>query len=206
MLVLSGSSVHFHNPVTHLKNAYAAQTINLDERISQLEEKVSKDEAQLVRDYLELSDLYLKRGDSSGVEDALKRCVRLAPNHWGCNNNLGAVYIASRKFDEAEKILLKALELDEGMRHYTYYNLANLYFKQDDFNKSVEYSLYSIQHKPNFVLPHLTMGGSYYRLGEFEKARASFNRTLAIEPSNEEAKNFLNKLDKEKRLPNQKTD
>ena len=95
---------------------------------------------------------------------------------------------------------------DSGMRHYTYYNLANLYFKQDDFNKAVEYSLYSIQHKPNFVLPHLTMGGSYYRLGEFEKARASFNRTLAIEPSNEEAKNFLNKLDKEKRLPNQKTD
>ena len=83
------------------------------------------------------------------------------------------------------------------MQHYTYLNLANLYFKQGDFAKAVEYSSRSIRHTPNFVFPHLTMGEAYYRLKNSEKARAAFIQALKIDPSNKEAISWIDRIDKE---------
>ncbi len=61
--------------------------------------------------------------------------------------------------------------------------------------QAVEYFSQAIQAEPNFAKSYNARGVAYVLLGEYDKARADFKKTLEIEPTDVQARENLNHLD-----------
>lgn len=53
----------------------------------------------------------------------------------------------------------------------------------------------AIASNPNFVRAHLNLGVCHVKLGKLDEARASFDRALDLDPSNEQAKQYITALE-----------
>jgi tetratricopeptide (TPR) repeat protein len=63
-----------------------------------------------------------------------------------------------------------------------------------DPEKAVEYFSQAIQSEPNFAKSYNARGVAYVLLGEYDKARADFEKTLEIDPTNVQAQENLKHL------------
>ncbi|MDD4166203.1 MAG: tetratricopeptide repeat protein [Endomicrobiaceae bacterium] len=84
--------------------------------------------------------------------------------------DIAAVFLYQQRFDEAEKILLKSVELSPGTSDLAYGNLAKLYAYKKDFKKAMEYvnKTYELnKYDIEFTKLLITI---YTMNGEFKKA------------------------------------
>jgi tetratricopeptide (TPR) repeat protein len=77
-----------------------------------------------------------RSGKWSDAEKAFKRVVGLNPNHPAALNGLGQIYLAQRKYDLAEKYLLKAAPKAPA----AWYGLTRLYLLQGKFEQAEKYA------------------------------------------------------------------
>lgn len=95
----------------------------------------------------------------------------------------------------AEENLKKALQYDPE-NAYSYLNLGYIFYKKELFQESIlEYNK-ALDNMPESDLLGTSIalsniGGSYYEMGDVEKAREFHTRALEVDPNNEYAKNGL---------------
>jgi serine/threonine protein kinase len=75
-------------------------------------------------------------GKRQEAEKAFQKAVALEPNHPAALNGLGQIYLAQKKYDQAETYLLKAAPSAPA----AWYGLARLYLLQGKFNEAAEYA------------------------------------------------------------------
>jgi cellulose synthase operon protein C len=83
---------------------------------------------QALSSYVILAKLKILKKDLTGAEDVLKRAVAAAPNSADARIALGNFYLAYNRFQEAEKLMREALNLDKKSG-FPLFNLAMLEYR-----------------------------------------------------------------------------
>ncbi len=95
------------------------------------------------------------------------------------------------RFEEAEKPLLKSLELAKEPFHATYYNLAELYIKKKDYHKALTYCLKAKELEPLDPRSHQVLIDSYIALKLTKDVEESSLEALKSLPESFDANIYL---------------
>ncbi|RMA64831.1 tetratricopeptide repeat protein [Ulvibacter antarcticus] len=98
-----------------------------------------------------------------------------------CQNALGVVYSKLGKFNEAEAVTLKAIEI---LPTYTraYRNLGNLYRLEDKKKKSITYFKRALELEPENIGCLFGYGYAFTHFKQFDDAIIQYNKVLQLKP------------------------
>lgn len=137
--------------------------------------------------------------------ERVKREIGRAPESAGLHHLLGTVYLQRNERAPAEAAFVKALRIDA--RHLpSYVALAEIYSASGNNERALEQATAAVKAAPTSTTAHMLAGAIHERRGDFPKAIAEYERTLALDPGLASAANNLAYLyaehggDKEKAL------
>ncbi|MEO7727004.1 MAG: tetratricopeptide repeat protein [Burkholderiales bacterium] len=88
----------------------------------------------------------------------------------------------SARYDEAERTLLRALELEHDFAP-AHFELGMTYSDQAHFEEAADYFQLAVHFKPDLIAAWLQLGATLVRLGRADAAQAAYRETLAREPT-----------------------
>jgi protein O-GlcNAc transferase len=147
---------------------------------------------ELIDAQLSLSRLLLETEQFEQAEISYRREIALIPNHFGPHHQLGVVLSLQGRDAEAAEQFRHAISLNPQSAA-SYYSLANSYLKscsddaqgialaQENFEKAVEL-------EPQTAAFHCDLGFTYWHGAQPERAMASFDRAIELDPDNARAR------------------
>jgi Tfp pilus assembly protein PilF len=99
--------------------------------------------------------------------------------------NMGDVLVEQGKLDQAVSFFEKAI--GQTQDEVIPFNVAEIYFNQNNAAKAIEYYQIASQRKPDWPEPHLKLGYAYLNAGNMEGAKASFQKVVEIAPDSPQA-------------------
>jgi len=138
----------------------------------------------------QLGVAFLALDQTDNAEKAFRRALELREDWSLPLTNLGSLLVQKNEFPEAEKLLLKAIELDE-LNSAAIVALTDLRIKtkaSPDVLRQILTKLQNITSKVNATAAAWSARAAVERiLGDKTAAKASLNRSLALEPNNKSA-------------------
>ena len=101
-------------------------------------------------------------------------------------NILAVAYAKQKKFQLAEENFLKIIDLDPGGFDH-YFNLANLYRENREYNKCIKFLLLALKIKPKNIKALVLLSGIYYKIKDYKNNLSCLNLILSIDPLNIDA-------------------
>ena len=139
-----------------------------------------------------LGYLYEQTGSIDNAIESWERLIEINPDHSNALNSLGYVYAEKGiKLDEAEKLILKALDYDSDSPAYLD-SLGWVYFKQGrykDAKRHIERAV--VNFTDPVIFDHL--GDVYFKLGKSKKALEQWQKAQELDPENSLIKNKIRK-------------
>lgn len=132
------------------------------------------------------------------AETVFQRAVELKTGSAPAMLSLGEVYWRQKRYEEAEKILLEGLKLDDKSWH-GHFTLARLYFDLGNIAKAGPSIGRTLQLKPDFAEAHLLAGNILLKIDQRERALMEYEEYLKLEPKGEfapQARELVQKLSK----------
>lgn len=154
----------------------------------------------LNRDYiLGIIEKRLNNGDITGAIKFIESLIRDNPSDLDALNLLAIAYRLKGDFDEAMRILKKALKIDPDYPE-THYHLGLLHYERGDYLKAIEEFYKAIEnylpHEKRWVSDAYTaLGEAFYKLGIVDDAIRSWKKAVEIHSKNRRAKYYLNKIE-----------
>lgn len=105
------------------------------------------------------------------------------------NLQIAQCYIQLNKLSEAQKCLVKELEINVD-NPFTHQLLASNHFRQNNYKEAAESSLNALALNYSNAQNHATLGKSLYHLGQYEDAAHALEQCLVLSPHN----NFIREL------------
>lgn len=96
--------------------------------------------------------------------------------------NRGYCYYLLKDYVNAEKDYKMALTFPNVTKDLLYDNMSLLYFEQNNYVKSIEYSSKRIKLNPENQVPYIDRGLCYRKLKKYKEAERDFNKSLEIKP------------------------
>lgn len=145
-----------------------------------MESPQEKEKAKL---YLQLSsDMFAQRNFSKALEYCFQS-IEVEPDFSAAYNHLGIIYMETKRFQKSEEAFLNALKHQPNYPE-VFNNLGVLMNRQDRFQEAVSYFDKALK-ADGYVTPEnalTNLGYSYFRLGNFVKAKTYHQRALEIIP------------------------
>jgi Tfp pilus assembly protein PilF len=131
-----------------------------------------------------IADTYDQLGERLAAEKELKKSLELNPDYAEALNYLGYLYVEENKnLAAAELMIKKALELDPQNAAYLD-SLGWLYFKRGNVREALRFlEQASSLLEDAVIFSHL--GDAYFRMRDFQKAIASWEKSLQLDPGEE---------------------
>lgn len=124
----------------------------------------------------------------------LTEAITLDPNNLQSYFQLGSVYAKLEDFPKAIESYNKAAELNPQIPD-VFFNLGYIYAKRKDYAKSEEMYGRVVQLAPPYLDEALfNLGVVQERQGKKKQSLENLERAIKVNPNNESAKKFLNKL------------
>jgi len=146
--------------------------------------------------YLAIS--YDKLKQFENTEKHLKVCIELDPENAELLNFLGYLYADKNiKLTEAENLIWRALKLEPDNPFYLD-SLGWVYYRQGDAQNAIKYirsAIYKMDTDDAVLRDHL--GDAYLLSGDVNKAIAEWERSIVLDPKNEQVKQKIEKYRKE---------
>lgn len=132
--------------------------------------------------YFHLGVVREKQKKYDACIEAMKEVLQLKPDHPDALNYLGYLY-ADRgiHLDEAEELLLRALELSPDNGYFTD-SLAWVYYRKGEYEKALTHLLAAIRTIPPDPTVYDHLGDVYVALGRENDAIEAYEKSLAAEP------------------------
>ena len=134
----------------------------------------------------ELMDVDDNDGAILVAEEMLERSRRYNGNEMGQIHNMLAVLYYGKEdnpmaIHHYEKVLDQVPDITEGMETSTIYNLAQLYFVEEEYEKSLEYieRWISVANNPD-PKAYYFMGQVYYQMKDYPRAITTIERAIGI--------------------------
>ncbi len=134
-----------------------------------------------------LGFVYEKMGNIDSAEHSYRKVLELDSMNANAFNALGYLFVEYNiKLEEAEELIDRALEID-SLNGYYIDSLGWLYFKQKNYEKAKELLIKAKELADDPVIyDHL--GDVYEKFGDKEKAQEMWEKSLELDPDNEEVK------------------
>jgi tetratricopeptide (TPR) repeat protein len=143
-------------------------------------------------------------GNHKQAVERLERAIKLAPDFYEAQNNLGAQYLRAQRFREAEKAFAHARDLNPEAAE-PLLNLGTLEYQQGEiqaaagkeeeagaaFEKALTLLDESIRRNPLLAPAHQYLGATFYKTANFEKAESSLRRALELDSKLSDAELML---------------
>jgi serine/threonine-protein kinase len=120
--------------------------------------------------------------DFAGAERELRRALELNPRSTVALNSYAFFLTCMQRFDEAIAVRNREIEVDPLNPHVQLV-LANTYFTQRQYDRSIQQTLMVLGMNPNVVDAHVNLARSYTLRGEYEKAIAHARKAVEISGS-----------------------
>jgi Flp pilus assembly protein TadD len=115
------------------------------------------------------------------------------PGAWIAYNNLGEIYFAQGRVNEAMEYSRKALELKPDLPE-AHGNLANAYYGKKQYEKAVEHYLLLLELDADNIIARNNLAYTLEKLGRVDEAIARCREALAIDPSHGKTRYILANL------------
>jgi tetratricopeptide (TPR) repeat protein len=113
----------------------------------------------------------------------LRATAEREPDSLNAHLRLGTALAQRNQLPEAEKAILRALEIDPKCAG-AYVNLGGIKLTALDFNGCVEANDKAIECDPNLTLAHFNRGLAYLYLNQPNEMLPCFERVVELEPGN----------------------
>lgn len=123
----------------------------MDEQLKEVKKYVYKTEA--LSKFME-GEQKFRDNQFDEAKDILTDSLKLNPDNDKANSLLAETYLKLKNYDEAQKYLFKALEINQSSRYYDL--LTQISLKNQNYNEAVKY------HKKAFELAKITYLKAYY--------------------------------------------
>jgi Tfp pilus assembly protein PilF len=138
---------------------------------------------QFAEAYSELGSLYLKSGELSKAEEALRKTLQLNEKNPTAQLNYGIVLLNQRKMYEAEKQLEKAVLADENAAiPHMYLGIALLGLDYPDYAEKEFLKAISLRDDEKLAQSHRYLGGIYWKKGKYKQAIDELEKYLKFLP------------------------
>ncbi|MCX7604944.1 MAG: tetratricopeptide repeat protein [Bryobacteraceae bacterium] len=124
----------------------------------------------------------LQARDIPGAIACLERAVQLAPQFAAAWNFLGTIAYQTRRYADAEKYFLRALEADPNA-YEPVVNLGGVYVTLGRFDEAWKYNLNAVLRRPNDALAQSQMGMTYFGLGRYDLAEKYLLEAIRLDPA-----------------------
>jgi tetratricopeptide (TPR) repeat protein len=113
---------------------------------------------------------------------SLQRAIANDPYDEWAYNNLGRAYWGQHKYDEAIKAFQKQIEVNP-LDKWAHSNLGRLYVERKSYKEAVPELEKALSITPEASALYIAMGQAQLGLGEDDKAMASFDHAVELQPS-----------------------
>lgn len=162
--------------------ANVSKNYGISERFVEKAESTAKSNSERHNAYLSKAYLLQLEGD-------LLKSAEIAEDALRLDSSLNALYLnasinkALSEFEKSE-FFYKQLIAKETNRHSLYLQLADLYIKQEDYEKAKIQAMIAYELQPENALIHNYLGTIYYHLGNYPKSLSHVNTALHLDPNN----------------------
>lgn len=155
---------------------------------------------------LSIGDCYREKGDYDKAIENYTKLIDQAKADLAMGKTMGAkglaaiglCYLKQGKITESQDYFKKSIEMapqDENLP----YNVAEIYFSNQQIDEAIRYYELTIQIKPDWPDPYLRLAYAYLNKGETAKAAENLEKFIKLEPDTErtaQAKNILETIKK----------
>lgn len=134
----------------------------------------------------------LQKREYAKAQQGLLKAFDIDPGNVRSDYNLGVIYEAQGKTDEAIRQYEKAVQTDFAIiRAHAYFNLGYLYANKEDLLRA-EFAYWEcLLSDPRVFNAYSNLGNIYMVQGKFPQAVMMFNKLLAINPLHRDGRNGL---------------
>lgn len=122
-----------------------------------------------------------------------RKQIDVDPEYVWAHVDLGIVFFSTRRLEESERELREAIRLDPDLAKARVC-LATLLAEGDKLSEASEQLEAALRLDSDAWELHNALAGVYVRMGKIEKARTVFQRSLDLNPDNEMARRFLERV------------
>lgn len=147
--------------------------------------------------YNNLGVIFIERQQLDEAKLLFRKAIDINPKYASPFHNLGKVYLSQKKYDLAEIAFQKAIQLNPFMAG-SQLELGKIYLRQKKVEKAKFHLIKASQsdrQKPEF---YLDLGNMFLKMEVFDYAKKAWEKVLALDPNNEEARIKLKRLSLEK--------
>ncbi len=134
--------------------------------------------------YVALARLFRYRGQewNDQAESMLNQAIAISPTNVDAYMELGELRVVQNRSDEAEALFHRAVDLK---RNYwkAHEALASFYYSHDSYQKAVDSYEIVTSLAPDVASGFAGKGAAYTMLGDMDKARVAYSRSLDLKPS-----------------------
>lgn len=132
----------------------------------------------------EITDIFIHNLDSPFIglrNSLLKEHLESHPDDLNVLYMLGTSLIQQGRFDDAKEYFEKIRHIDSKFKN-TLFNLANIFFAQDDYYNAGKSYLEVLKLNPKNVAAHRNLGMVFRKSRELEKAVVCFRKAISLSP------------------------
>ncbi|MCH7701167.1 MAG: tetratricopeptide repeat protein [Planctomycetes bacterium] len=126
---------------------------------------------------------HIEAGRPAQAVIVLQEALSGHPNDINVMNNLSIAYMRLERFDDAQDILLRAVEID-NQAFMTFINLASCFLRMNRLDQALGYSDRSVELGSAVGRAHFTRGRILTGLGRYEDARAALTTAASLDARN----------------------
>ncbi|MFO7732427.1 MAG: tetratricopeptide repeat protein [Candidatus Aminicenantes bacterium] len=156
--------------------------------------------------YLNIGDCHREKGDNDKAIEVYNTLLENAEADLAGGKTMkakglaaiGLCYLRQGKFDQAQDYFMRSIEVapeDELLP----YNVAEIYFSNQDIDRAQKYFEMAIQIKPEWPDPYLRLAYVFLNKADMAKAAENLEKFIALEPDTprtEQAKSILESIKK----------
>jgi len=155
---------------------------------------------------LNIGDCYREKGEYDKAIENYNKLITQSATDQTLGKTLGAkglaaiglCYLRQNKLTESQEYFKKSIEMapqDENLP----YNVAEIYFSNQQVDEAIRYFEMAIQIKPDWPDPYLRVAYAYLNKGDSPKAAENLEKFIKLEPETErtaQAKSILDAIKK----------
>lgn len=131
-------------------------------------------------------DALFAKKDFKGAIAAYDEYLKLHPSHVKSLYNRGRSYEEIKEYTKAYEDFRQVLDID-GKNTNSMLSLAKHFYREENFEQALYYAEQAITEKDDLAEGHFWIARANHHMGEFEKAKTSYNNAINLNRSYAEA-------------------
>lgn len=177
----------------YIAGLFAFEEKQYDKAVDYLEKAVNNNPKN-IQYLLQLGMFLEKEGKQGEAIECMRRVLEQEPESAPALNYIGYTYAdQGRNLDEAEKLILKAMEISPG-DGYIVDSLGWVYYKKGQYGLALEYLTKALEMQDTDPVIYEHLGDVHIKLNQAEKAAEFYKEALKLDEAKERYEIVMNKL------------